>query len=125
MHELYITECIIRTATKALPPDAQTDDVHTIFVRVGKLDAVVPESLMFLFDAIKASFLMPNASLQIEIDDVRCRCNSCQEEFSPQTPVFLCPTCGSGNTQVLSGRGIVLERMTIRERELDEHSCCS
>ncbi len=125
MHELYIAECILRTARKALPADAEPEDVDQLYVKAGKLDVVVPESLRFLFDAIKASHRMPDATLFIEEVDVECRCDSCEDGFMLSEPVFICPHCGSGSVRVLRGKGITLERITIKESVRHEHTGCA
>lgn len=115
MHELYITECILRTAKKSLPAGVEPKDVERVYVKAGWLDAVVPESLRFLFDAIKASHGMPDATLFIHEEEVECRCEACEACFALTEPVFICPHCGSGNVRVLRGKGIILERITVRE----------
>jgi hydrogenase nickel incorporation protein HypA/HybF len=124
MHELYIAECILQSARRALPPGADPDTVERLRVRVGKLDAVVPESLLFLFDAIKASHHMPHAQMEIVEQDVRCSCRRCSNEFALSEPVFICPQCGSGDVSVLAGRGIFLENMIIHDEVSCGNTCC-
>src|SRR5512135_134077 len=97
MHELYIAECILQSARRALPHGVEPDAVEQIRVRVGQLDAVVPESLLFLFDAIKASHSMSEARLEIVEEKVRASCRRCSAEFSLDEPVFICPECGGGD----------------------------
>ncbi len=115
MHELYIAECILKAARKALPDDVNRANVSGIHVRVGQLDAVVPESLQFLFDAIKAQHDLPNAQLEIAAEQVQCQCNQCEARFSIAEPVFICPTCESVDVSILAGRGIVLQSITVKE----------
>lgn len=115
MHELYIAECILQSARRALPPEADPGAVERLRVRVGKLDAVVPGSLQFLFDAIKASHDMPRASLEITHQDVHCVCRRCGGECILDEPVFICPLCGNGDMEVRSGRGIYLESITLQD----------
>lgn len=125
MHELYIAECILQSTRRALPAGTDVEAVEQIRVRAGKLDAVVPESLLFLFDAIKASHGMSGARLEIVEEEVRCSCRRCSAGFMLSEPVFICPECGSGDVAVLSGRGIVLENLTIRDEVNLGNTCCS
>ncbi len=115
MHELYIAESILNTVSEALPAGVHPESVLEVHVQVGQLDAVVPETLLFLFDAIKASKGMPRARLDIERIDILCRCEDCAREFGLDLPVFLCPSCGSGNLDVLQGRGISIQRINAED----------
>jgi hydrogenase nickel incorporation protein HypA/HybF len=111
MHELYIANCIIESVSDSLPSDVMPSRVTQVCVQVGQLDAVVPETLKFSFDAIKQSHEMPRAELQITEIPVRCRCRHCAHEFGIELPVFICPKCGAAHVDVLRGRGITLTRI--------------
>lgn len=111
MHELYITEQIIKQVVKSLPDNVAPQQVRKIEIEVGKLEAVVAESMTFLFDAIKSNSGLDGANLQIEEIDVHCRCRKCSAEFNVAEPLFLCPACNSGWVDVLQGRGIRLTRI--------------
>lgn len=120
MHELYIAESILKSVSEALPENLPPASVRQVRVEVGQLDAVIPETLTFLFDAIKASHGMSRAELLIESIEVRCRCRQCHRQFGLDLPVFLCPDCGSGQVDVLRGRGITLRRITAQDYEGEE-----
>ncbi|MBM3328899.1 MAG: hydrogenase maturation nickel metallochaperone HypA [Calditrichaeota bacterium] len=113
MHELFIAESVVGSAKKSLPPGVEPESVIEIHVQVGQLDAVVPESLQFMFDAVKASHGMPVAELKIETMAVRCRCPGCDLEFGLDLPVFVCPECGDRHVELLRGRGIFLNGIRI------------
>jgi len=117
MHELYIAECIVKSVAASLPMDVPSDSVREIRVQVGQLDAVIPETLLFVFDAIKRNSGLPNANLSVEQIDVVCRCRACNQEFGIELPVFICPQCRSGDVEVLRGRGILLTGITVQNGE--------
>jgi len=117
VHELYIAECILKSAREALPGGLSPASVVRIQVQVGQLDAVIPETLTFMFDAIKSSHEMPEAELDLEVIGVCCRCQDCSHEFSIDLPLFICPVCGGGNVEVLRGRGITLSRITAEDSD--------
>lgn len=117
MHELYISEAIISSVIKALPPGIPLQTVKEVQIQVGSLEAVVPETLLFSFNAIKASHGMSQAELHIENIAVRCRCQDCGREFGLDLPVFICPKCGGGCVEVISGRGITLMKITADDPE--------
>ena len=111
MHELYIAQSIIGSVKKSLPDEVQPSSVRQIHVACGQLDAIVPETLEFLYNAIKNEYDMPESELMIETIPVKCRCNNCSHEFSLDLPVFVCPECRSGKVEVLQGRGIRLTKI--------------
>ena len=121
MHELYIADCILKSVNEALPAEVSPALVQQVQVEVGQLDAVVPDNLTFLFDAIKDSYGMPQAELLIEQIDVLCRCCDCANEFGIDIPLFICPLCGSSQVEVLRGRGITLKHITVEDLEGDNH----
>ncbi|NQS98070.1 MAG: hydrogenase maturation nickel metallochaperone HypA [candidate division Zixibacteria bacterium] len=117
MHELYIAESILASTRESLPAEFLPESVRQIWVQVGRLDAVVPETLIFMFDAIKSSHGMPGAELSLESIEVLCRCGECGNEFEIDLPMFICPECGGGQVEVLRGRGIKLTRINAEEPE--------
>ncbi len=121
MHELYIAECIVKSVNSSLPRNVAPTLVTQVRVQVGQLDAVVPETLKFSFDAIKQSCGMPRAELLIKEIAVRCRCRDCAHEFGIDLPVFICPACNRGDVEVLQGRGITLTRIIADEPEGETH----
>jgi hydrogenase nickel incorporation protein HypA/HybF len=121
MHELYIAQSILSSVKKSLPEKVAPATVAQVRVEVGQLDAVVSESLIFLFDAIKSECGLPQAELRVETVPVRCRCRACGHEFALDLPIFLCPVCGSGDTELLQGRGIRITGITADVDEEMEH----
>ncbi|MBM3326614.1 MAG: hydrogenase maturation nickel metallochaperone HypA [Calditrichaeota bacterium] len=115
MHELYLAEQIIKGVLAALPGEVSPASVRLIEVEVGRLNAVVPESLCFLFDALRSSYDMPKAQLTAAEIDVLCRCQDCAAEFKIDLPLFLCPECGGSRIDILRGRGVRLMRVEIEE----------
>jgi hydrogenase nickel incorporation protein HypA/HybF len=124
VHELYLAECILKAVQSSLPPDVAPQRVEHVRVQVGKLDAVVPESLVFLFDAIKNRSQMPNAMLHVEEIGVLCRCRDCGQDFGIKLPLFICPHCTSSQVDVVRGRGVQLTGISVSddERGEDGHS---
>jgi hydrogenase nickel incorporation protein HypA/HybF len=127
MHELYIAECILKAVARSLPDGLSPQRVKTVDVQVGQLDAVVADTLIFMFDAIKGTSGMPNAQLSVKEVEVQCRCLDCSGEFGIELPAFICPRCGSGKVEVLRGRGIALTGITAEdpEGEVHGHPHCS
>lgn len=115
MHEMGIAQELVRIALEALPADLKDPKVASLNLRIGKLSSVVPHSLTFCFDIITRDTPLAHACLNIEMVPVRIRCKACGREWEADTPVFRCPDCEEGQTELLSGREIDIESLTLME----------
>ena len=122
MHELSICHGILEVATAAvdaLPPPHPR--VARVTVRIGRLTAVVPETLSFYFDLLTPGSALAGAALVIEEIPIRAVCGDCSAGFEIDTLTFTCPRCGSGFVQLLSGRELELVSVDTAE----EVACAS
>ncbi|MEJ2695802.1 MAG: hydrogenase maturation nickel metallochaperone HypA [Candidatus Sulfobium sp.] len=79
--------------------------IDSINVKVGRASGVMPDALLFAFDAIKEGSIARNAVLQIEEVPVSGRCSDCRKEFTvDQEYVLSCPLCGGGSFTITAGR---------------------
>ncbi|MCB9367320.1 MAG: hydrogenase maturation nickel metallochaperone HypA [Calditrichaeota bacterium] len=120
MHELYLAECIVKQARAALPQRVHSINVSEVKVRIGELDAVVTDTLVFMYDAIKSESGFANSRLVIETEAIFCICNECAKSFELAEPLFMCPHCLSTSVRVVRGRGVTLTEITIQEKETAE-----
>jgi hydrogenase nickel incorporation protein HypA/HybF len=105
MHESSIAHSILEIAAEQCSEKSCTR-VDAIHVRLGKATGVMPESLLFAFDALKEPTVAKNAKLTIEIVPVGGSCDNCGKEFDvPDAQyIFACPLCGS-DSFTISGAG--------------------
>ncbi len=115
MHEMGIAQELVRIALEALPSDLKDPKVASLNLRIGKLSSVVPHSLTFCFEIITKDTPLEHARLDIEMVPVRFRCHTCSREWETDTPVFRCPDCEDGSTELLSGREIDIESLTLMD----------
>ena len=89
--------------------------VDSIRVRIGKAAGVLPDSLIFAFDAAKDNTVAKNAQLIVEAVPVGGVCNECKKEFTVADVqyVFACPLCGSKSFEITSGREMDIVDMEI------------
>lgn len=105
MHELSICQGIVEVAAAALrgvPPPPPP--VARVTVRIGRLTAVVPDSLRYHFDLLAPGTVLEGATLVIEEVPVRGRCVDCSAQFEIDALPFTCRACRSGLVELLSGR---------------------
>lgn len=117
MHEMGLALEIIDIATASIPADMAGARVERINLTVGKLSAVVPESLRFCFEVASRDTAVAGAELYIEEIPVVARCKQCGHQWTIDTPVFRCPSCDATAIEVVSGR-----ELDIRSIELEEKS---
>jgi hydrogenase nickel incorporation protein HypA/HybF len=115
MHEMGIAMQIAEIASAAVPPEMQGLGVKQVNLRVGKLAAVVPDSLRFCFEIITRDTVLAGAGLQIEEIPVKALCQDCNAEWFIEGPVFRCEKCDSGSIRILSGRELEISSIEIND----------
>ena len=119
MHEMGIVMEVIRIVEASIPSGTSGSDVERINLKVGKLSAVVPDSLRFCFDVATRETPLKGAKLVIEEIPVTAACNDCRHHWTIENPVFICPACNGSNIEMLSGRELDIESIEIREEGQD------
>ncbi|HOK20531.1 MAG TPA: hydrogenase maturation nickel metallochaperone HypA, partial [Thermosynergistes sp.] len=87
-----------------------------VTLKVGKLRQVVPEVMVFCFEAASKGTPVEGASLEIEEVPLASRCTRCGREWSDSESLGLCPFCGSADVDVVQGMELLLESVEV---ELD------
>ena len=113
---------IIEIATASIPPDMRAARVERVNLKIGKLSAVVPDSLRFCFDIVSKDTPLAGAALAIEETPVVARCKECDARWSITEPVFTCKACNSGALEILSGRELDIVSIEIAEEAGHENS---
>ena len=119
MHEMGIALQIIEIANDSIPPDAGDVRVEKINLKIGKLAAVVPDSLRFCFDVAVKDSPLEGAILFIQTLPVVARCRDCDAQWTINGPAFTCENCSGGSLEILSGRELDIESIEIVQK--DEH----
>jgi len=115
MHEMGIAMEIVDIAKASIPADMQGAKVQRVNLKVGKLSAIVADSLRFCFDLVIKDTPLEGAELAIEELPVVARCKDCQTEWTVTEAVFTCCECQSGNIDILSGRELDITSIEIED----------
>lgn len=114
MHELAIAQNILQIAREEAKKLSLDGCVERIYFRAGRLNAVIPDILVFNFDVIKVDFPeFKETSLEVEQIPISIRCKDCQIEAELEEPVFVCLECG-GAVEVLSGQEMFVDRIVMK-----------
>jgi hydrogenase nickel incorporation protein HypA/HybF len=103
MHELGIAENILDIVRQSIPA-GKASAVRNIRLRAGPFAGIVPDSLKFCFDVLSGDAGMAKAALQIEQTPLAASCRDCGNKSEVKNFVFLCPDCGGGNLETVSGK---------------------
>ena len=117
MHEMGIALQIVEIATASLPADLGKARVAAVNLKIGKLAAVVPDSLRFCFAVAIKDTPLEGANLVIKELPVVAKCNDCDAQWTIDAPVFVCQKCQSGSLEILSGRELDIESLEVVEEE--------
>jgi len=117
MHEMGIAMQIIEIAIASIPADLKNAQVKRVNIKVGKLAAVVPESLQFCFQIAVQDTPLCDAKLNIEEIPLRIRCTDCHVEWVAHEPVFLCRKCNGTSVKMLSGRELDITSIEVEDKE--------
>ncbi|WP_373498763.1 hydrogenase maturation nickel metallochaperone HypA [Desulfococcus sp.] len=115
MHEMGIAMQVVEIATAAIPEDMAGSRVERVNLRVGKLSAVVPDSLRFCYDVIVRDTPLANSTLNIQEIPVSAKCGDCGHEWIAERPEFLCARCGGGSVQIVSGQELEIVSIDIAD----------
>jgi len=117
MHEMGIAMEIVDIAKASIPADMQGSKVRKVNLQVGKLSAIVADSLRFCFDMVVKDTPLEGAELAIEEVPVVARCKDCETEWTVTEAVFTCTNCQGGNIDILSGRELDITSIEIEDED--------
>lgn len=105
MHEMSIALEVVGQVRDAARRAGGVTAVRTVRLEVGQLAGVVPDALSFCFGLACAGTLLEGAELVTEPVPGRARCAPCGHDWAVgMPPALLCPRCGGGAGELLSGR---------------------
>ncbi len=112
MHELPITEGILKIATEA----AGGRRITTIHLVVGELSSIVDDSVQFYFDMLSKGTLAEGAMLDFQRLPATVLCRDCGKSSEVRAPLPPeCPHCGSVLLQVTGGRELRVDSIEVSD----------
>jgi hydrogenase nickel incorporation protein HypA/HybF len=102
MHELSVTQHILETALHYARAH-EAVQISAINLVIGQLASVVDDSVQFYWDIISEGSLAQGAKLNFERIAARMQCETCHHTYALYESRLICPICGGGSVQLLSG----------------------
>ena len=112
MHELPITEQIIKIATEH-GQNARASKIEKIRLVVGERSGYISESIQMYFDIISKDTLCEGAVLEIETVKPKIKCPACGKLFERRPMRFDCPACGTDGELTDIGREFYIDSIEI------------
>jgi hydrogenase nickel incorporation protein HypA/HybF len=112
MHELSIMQSAIETALGRAQENG-ANRICELRLQVGALSGVVPEALLFAFEALTPGTLLEGGTLRIEHVPARFHCGTCARDFESESMLADCPTCGAISRDLRAGRELQILAMEI------------
>ncbi|MHB0857928.1 MAG: hydrogenase maturation nickel metallochaperone HypA [Anaerolineae bacterium] len=112
MHELAITEDILRVAVRHAE-QAGARRIVTINLVIGDLSSVVDDSVQFYFDFASLGTMAEGAKLCFQRVAPRLRCRACGHEFVMRDTDWSCPACQALGGDVVAGREFYVDTMEV------------
>lgn len=113
MHEVSIADSLLAIAIKECTDNGFTR-IGSVKVRIGKASGVMPEALLFAFDALKTGTIAEGASLIIEEIPLSGYCNTCNTDFTVSGNFILCcPHCSGASFAVKSGHELDMAELEV------------
>ncbi len=112
MHELSITLSMIDIVTEEMEKRG-VERLESLKIRVGKLTAVEPQSLLFCFETCTKKTALEGARLDIEEVPFAGTCMDCSEEVVLEDLLSLCPRCEGGRIEKFTGNELDIVSMEV------------
>ncbi len=119
MHELSIAQEILSIIQQNVDP-ADLESVKNVKVKIGKLSNILPDSLLFCFDAIKTDTPLTNSKLIIHQTPILIECGDCKSVSEIEPPVFSCPACSSINIKMTGGSELIVEEIELNDNIMEQ-----
>ena len=116
MHELSLCEDLM-SQVNALAKTHGASRVVRIVVRIGPLSGIESRLLDCAFTISRAGTVAEHAEFVTEVQAVRVKCTRCGAETAATVNQLLCGSCGSYETQLISGDELILAQVELENAD--------
>ena len=114
MHELALSEQIVRTALEAA--EAPPDRLAVLAVDVGALSGANAASLKFCLRTVLDESGMKQTQIRVRTVPARLKCE-CGHAYSAKDLFAGCPRCGGLTRSVVGGKDVTIKYIEVKNEE--------
>jgi hydrogenase nickel incorporation protein HypA/HybF len=112
MHELAVTESILRIAEKhAIQEEAKK--VTDLYLVIGNLSSIVDDSVVFYWEMLAQGTICEGSTIHFKRLPAKMLCLACENIFELSGELIPCPNCSSFQLKIQSGEEFWLESIEI------------
>lgn len=108
MHELTVIENMLDIVFDTAREHG-LNRIGKVEMAVGRMNQMVPDMLVFAFETATANTIANGARLEIDWIRVQMKCYECLMEYTVDHQIYLCPACGSPNSDCLAGNELYVK----------------
>jgi len=117
MHELQIAQNIVKITEDEVRKSGLTQSISAINLKIGKMHAIIHESLRFSFNVLKRERTqLEQAELIISEMPVKIRCRACHKTQLITEPIFICSDCSSTDIEIISGNELYVDSIEFKDQ---------
>lgn len=114
MHEIGIVRQLLRTVSDFAAENG-VREIREVVVDCGELSLVIPEYVEELYPVVVKDSILKDAKLTIHMIPGLAECEDCDEIFNVVEHKGYCPSCGSFEKTVLSGKEFSVREIVVPE----------
>lgn len=107
MHELGIAQALVEQVEQ-VRAGHDGSSVLSVGLRIGSWRLVVNDSLEFYYGVLTRGTPLEGSRLEIETVEATSRCSRCEQVFTAEAPLLVCPACGGPGGELLTGQELNL-----------------
>jgi hydrogenase nickel incorporation protein HypA/HybF len=122
MHELPVTESILKIATRHAQ-DAGAPRITDVYLVIGQLSSIVDDSVQFYWDILSKDTLAEGAQLHFRRIPTEMLCLGCNRRYALKGDDLACPNCGGVSIKVVAGEEFYLEAIDVEGARAEREAC--
>jgi hydrogenase nickel incorporation protein HypA/HybF len=107
MHELHLAEDVLKKIEAAARAKGLAK-IASARIRVGQARITDPPEFKEILANISKGTIAEGMRFELEIIPLKALCAGCQAEFDSAAPRLDCPSCGSTDIKISSGKELVV-----------------
>jgi len=116
MHEIGVVRQVVRTV-EDFAKENNIEKVAEIVLDIGELSLIIPKYVDDIYPIATEGSILEGSKLIMNVIPGMAECDECDEIFNVIEHEGYCPSCGSFEKTILSGKDFTIKEIHIAEDE--------